>query len=194
MFLKNRMFPLKFVQNDNQLVNMAYEDKSWLSHLKYGRLNFNSLKNLTSNALVLGLPKVEEHKQICEGCAKGKHARESFPKGNAWRAQYALQLIHLDICGPMQTQILGKSSYFITFIDDYSRMCGVYFLKTKNEAFDTFKRFKARVENEKGNPIGCLRIDQGGEFCSKDFQKFCEMNGIKRQLTTAYTPQQNGVP
>ena len=87
---KNRMFPLKFGQNDNQLVNMAYEDKSWLWHLRYGYLNFNSLKNLTSNALVIGLPKVEEHKQICEGCAKGKHAMESFPKGNAWRAQYPL--------------------------------------------------------------------------------------------------------
>ena len=59
---KNRMFPLKFGQNDNHLVNMAYEDKSWLWHLKYGHLNFNILKNLTSNALVLGLPKVEEHK------------------------------------------------------------------------------------------------------------------------------------
>ena len=89
---KNRMFPLKFGQNDNQLVNMAYEDKSWLWHLKYGHLNFNSLKNLTSNALVLGLPKVEEHKQICEGCAKGKHSRESFPKGNAWRVQHPLYL------------------------------------------------------------------------------------------------------
>ena len=119
--------------------------------------------------MVLELPKVEEHKQICEGCAKGKHARESFPKGSAWRAQYPLHLIHSDICGPMQTQSLGKSSYFITFIDDYSRMCWVYFLKTKDEAFDTFKRFKAHVENEKGNTIRCLRIDRGGEFCSKDF-------------------------
>ena len=72
-------------------------------------------------------------------------------------------------------------------------MCWVYFLKTKDEAFDTFKKFKAHVENEKGNTIRCLRTDRGGEFCSNNFQNFCEMNGIKRQLTTAYTPQQNGV-
>ena len=93
----------------------------------------------------------------------------------------------------MQTKSLGKSSYFITFIDDYSRKCWVYFLKTKDEAFDTFKRFKALVENERGCKIMCLRNNHGGEFCSKYFQNYCDMNGIKRQLTTAYTPQQNGV-
>jgi hypothetical protein len=66
-------------------------------------------------------------------------------------------------------------------------------LKTKDEAFDTLKRFKALVENERGCKIKCLRTDRGGEFCSKDFHNYCDMNGIKRQLTTAYTPQQNGV-
>jgi transposase InsO family protein len=93
----------------------------------------------------------------------------------------------------MQTKSLGKSSYFITFIDDYSRKCWVYFLNTKDESFDTFKRFKALVENERGCKIKCLRTDRGGEFCSKDFQNYCDMNGIKRQLTIAYTSQQNGV-
>jgi hypothetical protein len=54
---------------------------------------------------------------------------------------------------------LGKSSYFITCIDDYSQKCWVYFLKTKDEAFDTFKRFKALVENERGCKIKCLRTN-----------------------------------
>jgi transposase InsO family protein len=93
----------------------------------------------------------------------------------------------------MKTKSLGKSSYFITFIDDYSRSCWVYFLKTKDEFFDTFKRFKSLVENERGCKIKCLRTDRGGEFCSKYFQNYCDMNGNKRQLTTAYTPQENGV-
>ena len=117
---KNRMFPLMFGEHNNHLANMAYEEKSWLWHLRYGHLNFHSLKLLTSKELVYGLPKVQEQKDICEGCAKGKHAREKISKGNAWRAHYPLQLVHSDICGPMQTKSLGKSSYFITFIDDYS--------------------------------------------------------------------------
>jgi transposase InsO family protein len=66
-------------------------------------------------------------------------------------------------------------------------------LKTKDESFDTFKRFKALVEKQRGCKIKCLRNDRGGEFCSKSFQNYCDMNGIKRQLPIAYTPQQNRV-
>ena len=186
---RNRMFPLRFDEHNNNLANMAYEDSSWLWHLRYGHLNFQSLKFLTSHALVSGLPKVEEHKEVCEGCAKGKHARERFPKGSAWRAHHPLQLVHSGICGPMQTKSLGKSSYFITFINDYSQKFWVYFLKAKSEALDIFKKFKALVENERGCKIKCLRTDRGGEFCSKAFQNYCDVNGIKRQHTTTYTPQ-----
>eukprot|EP00253_Pinus_taeda_P031276 PITA_31276 len=132
----------------------------------YGHLNFKSLKFLTSHALVSGLPKVEEHKEVCEGCAKGKNARERFPKGSAWRAHHPLQLVHLDICGPMQTWSL---------------------------ALDTFKKFKALVENERGCKIKCLRTDHGGELCSKAFQSYCDMNGMRMQHTTTYTPEQNGI-
>ena len=56
-----------------------------------------------------------------------------------------------------------------------------------------FKKFKAFVEGESGCRIQCLRTDRGGEFTSNEFNNFCSNQGIKRQLTTAYTPQQNGV-
>ena len=85
------------------------------------------------------------------------------------------------------------SSYFLTFIDDFSRMCWVYFLKNKDEAFEFFKEFKEMVENESEYKIKCVRSDRGGEYSSTDFSEFCKQNGIKRQFTTAYTPQHNGV-
>jgi hypothetical protein len=56
-----------------------------------------------------------------------------------------------------------------------------------------FKRYKACVEKETGAYLKCLRTDRGGEFNSNEFEEFCKENGITRQLTTAYTPQQNGV-
>lgn len=70
---------------------------------------------------------------------------------------------------------------------------GVYFLSKKAAALETLKKFKAFVEKETGDSICCLRTDRGGEFTSIEFDKFCSMNGVKRQLTAAYTPQQNGV-
>nr|XP_034893821.1 uncharacterized protein LOC118033088 [Populus alba] len=83
--------------------------------------------------------------------------------------------------------------YLITFIDDYSRKTWVFFLMAKSEAYSTFKSFKARVEKETGSYIRSLRTDRGGEFTSQDFTDFCNEHGIQRQLTTAYSPQQNGV-
>jgi transposase InsO family protein len=83
--------------------------------------------------------------------------------------------------------------YFITFTYDYSRKTWTYFLQDKSRVFDVFKRFKSLVEKESGSVIQCLRTDIGGEFTSTIFNDFCSSQGVKRQLTAAYTPQQNGV-
>jgi transposase InsO family protein len=72
-------------------------------------------------------------------------------------------------------------------------MTWVAFLKKNSEAFDKFKVFKEMVENETNLKIKCLRSYNGGEFTSNDFEKFCEKHRIKRQFSTARTPQQNGV-
>ena len=84
-------------------------------------------------------------------------------------------------------------SIFFTFIDDYSRKTWVYILQEKSEAFNVFKIFKARVENETGRTVKNLRTDCGGKYYSKVFADFCETSGIWKELTTAYTLQQNGV-
>eukprot|EP00253_Pinus_taeda_P027603 PITA_27603 len=72
-------------------------------------------------------------------------------------------------------------------------MCWIGILKHKDEAFENFKAFKALVENESDCKIKCLRSDRGGEFTSDEFFNFCEKHGIKRQFSTARTPQRNGV-
>lgn len=57
----------------------------------------------------------------------------------------------------------------------------------------TLSYFKLLSKKETGLPIKCLRTDRGGEFTSNESKEYCETNGIKRQLTAAYTPHQNGV-
>ena len=66
-------------------------------------------------------------------------------------------------------------------------------MQEKSEAFFAFKNFKARVENEARKTIKTLCTDHGGEYCSKNFEMFCKEHGIRKELTTTYTPQQNGV-
>lgn len=81
----------------------------------------------------------------------------------------------------------------MTFIDDFSPKVWVLFLFEKSEAFATFKVYKSLVEKESNALICCLRTDRGVEFTSNELNEFCKVNGIGRQLTASYTPQQNGV-
>ncbi|KAH9803716.1 hypothetical protein KPL71_001892 [Citrus sinensis] len=69
----------------------------------------------------------------------------------------------------------------------------VYPIKKKSDVFTVFKEYKARVERESGKKIKCLRTDNGGEYTDGEFLAFCKQEGIQRQFTVAYTPQQNGV-
>jgi transposase InsO family protein len=143
--------------------------------------------------MVKGLPDLNELEGKCEDCLTGKQHRETIPKQANWRANQKLELIHSDVCGPINPQSNGGNRYFITFTDDFSRKTWVYFLQDKSSVFEVFKRFKMLVENESGCLIQCLRTDRGGEFTSTIFNEFCSEHGVKRQLTAAYTPQQNGV-
>ena len=65
---------------------------------------------------------------------------------------------------------LGKSVYYVSSIDDFSRNTWIYFLKKKFEVFDRFKEFKALVENQTEKKIKVLRTNNGGEFCSKELE------------------------
>ena len=91
--------------------------------------------------------------------------------------------------GPVKVPSLGKSVYYVSFIDEFSRNTWIYFLKKKSEVFDRFKEFKALVENQTKNKLKVLRTNNAGEFYSKEFEEFCKKCGIARQKTTPYTPQ-----
>ncbi|KAJ9537516.1 hypothetical protein OSB04_030249 [Centaurea solstitialis] len=169
------------------------EDTTNLWHQRFGHLNHKSLHYLSNKNLVEGLPWISDTDKACEVCNKGKQHREVIPKMVRWRATERLELVHTDVCGPITPITASNKRYLLTFIDDYSRKTWVYFLSEKSEAFNMFLNFKSSIQNEMGMNIRCLRSDRGGEFTSDKFNKFCEKCGIKRQLTAAYTPQQNGV-
>jgi transposase InsO family protein len=91
--------------------------------------------------------------------------------------------------GPIQNESVVGNRYFIIFIDDYSRMCWVYFLRNKSDTLNVFKKFKAFVELQSGYKLKKLRSDRDCEYTSNEFQEFCVKQGMERQLTVAYSPQ-----
>ncbi|CAL9022992.1 unnamed protein product, partial [Prunus brigantina] len=189
----NRCFPLSLESMTPAARKASVIEDSWIWHRRLGHLNFVSMKKMQQMEMVTGLPVLTEMKDVCEGCVSGKHHREKFDKEGAWRASCPLELVHTDLCGPMQNESIGGNRYFITFIDDFSRMCWVYFLRNKSDTFNVFKKFKAFVELQSGFSLKKLRSDRGGEYTSHEFQEFCASMGMERQLTIAHSPQQNGV-
>ena len=131
-------------------------------------------------------------------CIKGKQTTKS--KKGANRSINLLEIIHIDICCPDMDA--NSQKYFITFIDDYSRYMYLYLLRSKDEALEAFKVFKAEVENQCRKHIKIVRSDRGGKYYGKytengqasgAFAKFLQENGIVAQYTMSGSPDQNGV-
>ncbi|KAL0392758.1 UNVERIFIED_CONTAM: Retrovirus-related Pol polyprotein from transposon TNT 1-94 [Sesamum radiatum] len=132
------------------------------------------------------LPQIQAIEGACEACLQGKQHKKPFPSGTSWRAKAVLELIHTDVCGPMRTPSHEQNRYFILFIDDYSRMTWVYFMREKFEVFKVFKKFKNLVEKQSGRSIKVLRSDRGKEYNNSEFDKFCEEEGIEHQTTVSH--------
>ncbi|KAK8947207.1 hypothetical protein KSP39_PZI006814 [Platanthera zijinensis] len=197
---KNRIFPISMplgsqnssFEASSSIANTATSHvDSMLWHFRCGHLNFGDLVKLKT--LVHGVTGPISHDGVCVVCAENKIHRTPFPQQATWRATRPLELVHADIWGPATTPTWSQNRFYLLLIDDFSRMCWIYFLPHKSDAFQTFCHFKALVENEIDHKIKCLRTDRGGEFLSTEFNQFCESRGIKRHLTVPYCPQQNGV-
>jgi transposase InsO family protein len=89
--------------------------------------------------------------------------------------------------------IKGGKRYFIILIDDATRFCYVYLLKTKDEKLDYFKIYKAEVENQLERKIKYLRSDRSGEYFSILFDEFCAEHGIIHERTALYSLESNGI-
>ena len=105
------------------------------------------------------------------------------------RATYLLEIIHTDVCGPMNIEARGRYRYFLTFTDDLSRYGYIYLMKHKSETFDKFKEFQSEVENLVTREIKFLRSDRGGEYLSYEFGLHLKQHGTVSQLTPPGTPQ-----
>ena len=109
------------------------------------------------------------------------------------RAIDLLEIIHTDVCGPMNIEARDKYHYFLIFTDDLSRYEYIYLMKHKSETFEKFKEFQSEVKNHRNKKIKFLRSDHGGEYLCYEFSLHLKQCGIVSQLTPPGTPQRNGV-
>ncbi|GAU44851.1 hypothetical protein TSUD_112250 [Trifolium subterraneum] len=171
----NKTFQISINMIDQQcLVTTVNEDQNWIWHHRYGHLNFRSLNLLNLKKMVHGLPHIKTPKQLCKECCVAKPARKAFKHDLPMKSSQKLQLIHSDVCGPLEVQSMGGNYYFLTFIDEFTRHVWIYMIEKKSEVFTKFKKFKLQVERESECSIKKLRTDGGGEYVSNEFAKFCK--------------------
>ena len=188
--LYSHSFPLKSKDETAFHVSM---DETLLWHKRYGHSNLETPKLMADIKMVTNMPIMNTRRSLCSVCEEGKSHRLPFPTQQIRRATKKLELVHTEICGPMHTDLMNGSKYFILFIDDFSRYTWIHFMKMKSEAFQMFIKFKALAKKETNLKIKTLRSDNGAEFLSNQFQEFLQQNGIIHQLSAPYSPQQNGV-
>jgi transposase InsO family protein len=104
-----------------------------------------------------------------------------------------LELVHSDLCEMNGVLTKGGKNYFMALIDDCTRFCYIYLLKSKDEELHYFQVYKADVENQLERKIKRLKSDRGGEYFSNAFTSFCVEHGIIHERTPPYSPQSNGM-
>jgi len=167
-----------------------------LWHLRYGHLGYDGLAKLVRHEMIEGINinandfSTKQH-DACDPCILSKHHRMPFsPSTQSTTAP--LDLIHMDLCGPMPTKSLGGGLYFATILDDYSGLSVVKILKRKSEVksfiIDTF----ALLENSIDSKVKRVRTDNGREYINEILSTYYKSKGIHNETTVAYHPEQNG--
>ncbi|BBH01411.1 hypothetical protein Prudu_011666 [Prunus dulcis] len=160
----------------------------WMWHRRLGHASFSYLHKLFPSLFV----KTDVSQFKCDVCEMAKSHRTSFPPSSN-KSIIPFMIVHSDVWGPSKIPTLGGAHWFVTFIDDCTRMTWVILLKSKSEVSSAFQRFHKMVAVQYNRNIQVLRSDNGGEYVNMELRSFLELHGIVHQTTCPYTPQQNGV-
>lgn len=163
-------------------------------HRRMGHRDISVVNAIVTQGLASGIKVTDCGERIvCECCLRGKLVRKPFPQVQERKSKRPLDIIHTDLCGPMEHPTPSGNRYFITLIDDYSRFCVVFLLKSKDEAAEKIMEYVRWVENIFNRKPCVLRSDGGGEYIGERLKQFCRSEGIQQQFSTPYSPQSNGV-
>ncbi|GJX28402.1 ribonuclease H-like domain-containing protein [Tanacetum coccineum] len=144
--------------------------------------------------IVTGLPKlkfVKDH--LCSSCELGKAKRKSFKTKTTPSSKRRLQILHMDLCGPMRVESFNGKKFVLVIVDDYSRYTWTHFLRSKDETPEVLIDFLKLVQRGLHAQVRTARTNKGTEFLNKTLHAYFAKEGIEHQTSTARTPEQNGV-
>ncbi|GJV07857.1 retrovirus-related pol polyprotein from transposon TNT 1-94 [Tanacetum coccineum] len=121
--------------------------QSWLWHQRLSHLNFDYIKLVSKKDVVISLPKIKYVKdQLCSSCEVSKAKRSSFktkaiPSLKGW-----LNLLYMDLCGPLRVASINGKKNILVIVDDYSRFTWTLFLRSKDETPEVLKDFLTMIQ------------------------------------------------
>lgn len=167
--------------------------KNW--HSKLGHINIKDIKKLIDKQMVTGMDikttDCDYFETPCEICIKGKQVRAPFNTERT-RAGRPLEIIHSDLCGPIDPPTWDNKKYILTLMDDYTHYVVIYLLEYKSETVDFIKEYVEEVERDKTMKIKKIRSDNGGEYRNNKLENYCKEKGIIMDPIIPYSPQLNG--
>ncbi|GKC22370.1 retrovirus-related pol polyprotein from transposon TNT 1-94 [Tanacetum coccineum] len=176
------------------LMAKASPTQAWLWHRRLSHLNFDYINLLSKKDVVIGLPKLKYVKdQLCSSYEVSKAKRSSFKTKTVPSSKGRLNLLHMDLCGPMRIASINGKKYILVIVDDYSRYTWTLFLRSKDETPEVLKDFLTMIQRNLQAPVISVRTDRGTEFLNKTLNAFFKQEGIEHQTSTPRTPEQNGV-
>ena len=165
-------------------------------HRQMGHIAPDAAKLLVKKGIVEGIELDEsQNPRTCDVCEFAKTSRKAIKRERVTeRAKSFGDEVHSDLWGPAPVRTKGWHEYYISFTDDHTRFTHLYLQKTKDEAFESYKKYRAWAKTQwNTTEIKTLRTDRGGEFLSGEFDSFLDKKGTIRKLTVHDTPEYNGV-
>ncbi|GJS19852.1 retrovirus-related pol polyprotein from transposon TNT 1-94 [Tanacetum coccineum] len=167
------------------LMAKASPTQAWLWHRRLSHLNFDYLNLLSKKDVVIGLPKMKYVKdQLCSSCEVSKANRSSFKTKVVPSSKGRLNLLHMDLCGPMRVANINGKKYILVIVDDYSRYTWTLFLCSKDETPEVLKDFLTMIQRNLQALVISVRTERGTEFLNKTLNAFFEQEGIEHQTST----------
>ena len=183
---RNNTYKIRLSDLKEQKVKclMSVNEEQWTWHKRLGHVSLRKISQLNKLELVRGLPKLKfTSDALCEACQKGNFSKTSFKAKNVVSTSITLEIMHIDLFGPVKTASINGKKYGLVIVDDYSRWTWVKFLKHKDESHSVFTTFCTLVQNETSLNIVKVRSDHGGEFVNKYFERLFDENGISHDFS-----------
>lgn len=161
-------------------------------HKRFGRTSTETIKRMATKQVVLRLDIGQNLKSICEDCVINKCQATSHLTRTTPKVTKAGSSLHIDTAGPTKLPGVGEARFILICKDEFSGFRQVKCLRTKSQITDEVKLMINIAELETGNSVLKINRDNGTEFVDDKLTKFLRDQGIMHQLSTKYTPQQNG--